>query len=317
MAKRIIFTAVVLIFFRTFVHAGDDNRTLSPDIAMFSAIHDSMTEVAKLVDLVPYERAELERSLAVIDSAKKYMTLAQQNAGYKAILRAEGSGYWLSVKHLQSSDSVLYRALQFVKKTANDPIIDSMLQAIGRDNLTAPVYKFQKEQLEASLKQSQVKLDRYEKKYGPKSARLNLAEAAVNLFVLRGCSLFGTGENGPGPLEFISAYSSSYVTAYDAEAKKTFDDIGVVSAFEIGLRYYFLREGWGEEGFCNILCKPGFATAGLLITGEEAGFLKSPFRGKEALGFFISWGGLKAGYTGGDNSRILLSRQFQVVPYLF
>lgn len=317
MAKRIVLSLAVLIVFWSSAFSQAGAGGLPDGIGLLSAIHDSMEIVPGLVDMSPYDKAELLRSVAVIDSAKRYFAAARQQAGYRTILRAESGDYWLSVKKLQSRDPELYHALQFVKRTANDDEMDSALSASGHPKLTAPVRVLQESQLIASIKQSQKKLNRYEKKYGPNSARLNPVESAFNFFVFRKCSLFGTGESGPGPLEFISSYSSSYVTAYDAETGKTFDDIGVVSAFEVGLRYYFLGENWGQEGFCNKLKKPGYATAGLLVTGEASGFFTWPLRGKESYGVFASWGGLKAGYIAGDNSRILLSRQFQIVPYLF
>jgi len=318
MAKRIAFVVIVLVIFQVFAFSQDGTRTVYDDIDLLSAIHDSMTVTSNLVELSTDSRKELVGSLSTIDSVRRYLVSVNKNTDYKTILRMEGSNYWLGVRQLRTENPPVYQALQFVKKVANDESVQSQLEAIGRLNLITPVViNLQRLQLKASLEQSREKLNRYEKKYGPGSARLNIAESAVNFFFLRNVPLFGTGDDGPGPLEFISAYSSSYVTAYNAETEKLFKDIGIVSALEIGVRYYFLGEGWGEEGFWNGIAKPGFATAGLLVTGEEAGFFKSPLKGKESYGLFLSWGGLKAGYIVGDNSRILLSRQFQVVPYLF
>lgn len=316
MAKRLVFVLAALICCRTFAPAQPAAGTLGENAALLSAVHDSMSQLAGLVKLAPEDSAELSRSLAAIDGSRRALAEAGGGAGYKTMLRAEGGDHWLGVANLMSAEPELFKALQFVKRTANDDTVDSLLAALGRPLLTAPVRELQESQLKASIQQSREKLVRYEKKYGPNSAGLNLAESAVNLFVLRGCRLFGTGENGPGPLEFISSYSSSYVSAVEAGSGKTLDDLGVFSAFELGLRCYFFGGNWGQGG-CQGVLKPGYATAGLLVTGEAGGFFKWPLRGRESYGIFASWGGFKAGYTAGPDRRVLLSRQFQLVPYLF
>jgi len=317
MAKRIVLGLAVLMACGTmaFPQAGDGKA--SDDFRLLSGIHDSMAIVIRLVKLDPGDSADLSRSLAVIDSAAGCLKGASFGAGYQVILRAKGTGYWLGVKSLMTSDPELYRALQFVKRTANDDEMDSTLTAAGRSGLTSPVFELQENQLKESINQSREKLGRYQKKYGPNSARLNLAESAFNFFVFRNVALFRTGDDGPGPLEFIASYSTAYVTAYDAKAQKMAKDLPVVSAFELGLRYYFLGKGWGEEGFWNGIKRPGYVTAGLMTAGDTPGFLIWPLRGKQSYGVFASWGGLKAGYMGGNEHRIVLSRQFQIVPYLF
>jgi hypothetical protein len=318
MAMRLILVSILLAGCVTVCAQAGQAGTVRGDIELLSAIHDSMALVSALAVPDTSIKSRLDRSLAAVDSVRSCLSSLYQSAGYKTVLRAKGAGYWMGVKDLQTNDPPVFDAVQYIKLTANDEEVQGRLDSLGRLNLVTPVtLRLQEEQLKASIKQSQQKLDRYQKKYGPNSGRLNLMESAFNFYLLRSLALFGTGEDGPGPLEFIASYSTAYVATYDAETKKMAKDLPVVSAFELGARYYFLGQGWGEEGFCNGILKPGYATAGLMITGDTGGFMTWPLRGKQSYGVFASWGGFKAGYIAGASHRVLLSRQFQVVPYLF
>ncbi len=292
------------------VVAGDAVLSLPQYVSLLGRVATSMMAVKAAVSLdsiAPGLGDTLAAEIIVIERfANKYSALNE----FKT------KAHWAEtdvVKHDLTNNRDLNNALdgvmEILKHLEGNPSVDNSTIAL-RDSLH--LYR-----LHYSYEAGMKKLQRYGKKYGPQSARLNPVDGMLNIFLLQYLPGFRPDSTGPGPLEFISAYSSSYVTAYNAETEKLFKDIGIVSALEIGVRYYFLGEGWGEEGFWKGIAKPGFATAGLLVTGEEAGFFKSPLKGKESYGLFLSWGGLKAGYIVGDNSRILLSRQFQVVPYLF
>ncbi|MBI5805147.1 hypothetical protein HZA73_03795 [candidate division TA06 bacterium] len=306
---RKIALCLVLLSLAGPVHAGD----AVPPLPLYVDLLGKVAQALRAVDdsshigfLGPGIVDTLAGKITIIESFKnKYSSLGD----FKT--KAHWSRTEVAKQDLTNDrelNNALDGVMEILKQLRNNPEIDSNTIALW-DSLQ--LYRLHYSQ-EAGLK----KLQRYENKYGPNSAQLNPVEGFLNIIVFQCLPGFKLNSQGPGPLEFISSYSSSYVTAYDAETGKTFDDIGVVSAFEIGLRCYFFGGSWGQQG-CKGILKPGYATAGLLITGEARGFFKWPLRGKESYGIFASWGGLKAGYIPGGNYRILLSRQFQLVPYLF
>lgn len=90
----------------------------------------------------------------------------------------------------------------------------------------------------------------------------------------------------------------------------------MVSLSEFGLRGYLFGEKWGRKGRIGLL-RPAFWTMGLAVASGEDGALKWPWKGETRLGGFVSWGELKVAHVAGDNQRLLVSRQFQLVPWAF
>lgn len=163
--------------------------------------------------------------------------------------------------------------------------------------------------LAESLEDSLEKLRRYERKFGPGSARLNGVEVLVN-FALQRVRAFGPDPRGwPGPLETVIAYTPTYLTINDGSAR-------LVSAGEFGLRHYFFGRAWGRGGLRG-LARPAFTTVGMVVAHEEDGGLRWPWKGDPRLGVFMPWGDIKVAYVGGEAQRVLVSRQFQLVPWVF
>ena len=204
------------------------------------------------------------------------------------------------------------KALEIVRDIANNDLKDALDEAVGRDRrreILQPLTDLHEETLSAALAESLERIRRYEVKFGPDSARLNLLEVGLN-FAIQGVPGFGPDDDGnPGPMEMLAAYSTTYLTEADEEAV-------MVSAAEFGLRCYFFARGWGQGGWMGYL-KPNHVSAGVLVAGSDDGPLVSPWEGEERVGAFLAWGGLKVGWVGGDDERVLASREFQVVPWVF
>lgn len=201
-------------------------------------------------------------------------------------------------------------AFLFVKNVTNG-FIRRQLDSARQETLLKPLDEFQTRELENALAERMRNLEMLEIKYGPNSAKLNVVEILVNHFLLRGIPAFGIdGEGRPGPLELVLAYSASYLTP--AWSKSDGTGVLITSAFEGGLRIYFLRPGWGRNALL-----PAYMTLGGLMGSKEEGALRNPFETTPDFGGFLSWGAVKAGVVFGDDTRFLLNRQFQFIPYLF
>ncbi len=208
--------------------------------------------------------------------------------------------------------SGLQVSLGIVRDIVNNdvaPLLDETTSAAYTDSVLAPFDQLHVVLLEQSLAESLERIRRYEVKFGPRSARLNLIEVGLN-YGFQWFPGFGPNDAGdPGPLEVIAAYSSYYLTTDE-------DDPTVVSSAEAGLRFYFFGESWGGDGWAGYF-KPNHASAGLLVANRSDGALQSPFADEPRFGAFLGWGGLKVGYLLGDESRIIVSREVQFVPWLF
>lgn len=202
-------------------------------------------------------------------------------------------------------------AISELKGLANNDLRDA-LKAAGRTDapaILAPVTRLQAAELQESIDNSVDILRKYERKFGPDSARLNGVEVFLN-YGLQRVPKFGPNAAGePGPLEAIASYSPTYMT-YTAGKSR------MISLSEFGLRRYFFGESWGKKGKLGLL-RPAFMTGGLAVASGDDGALKWPWKGKARLGGFFSWGELKVAYVGGDNQRFMVSRQFQLIPWAF
>lgn len=175
------------------------------------------------------------------------------------------------------------------------------------DSIDGPMEELQTRQLGIALKDKLERLRKFEIKFGPESAKLNLVEVGLNYWILGGLDWFGIDDGDtPGPLEMIAAYNTAYLTR-DAGSP-------LVSGAEVGVRIYVFAKGWGEG---NPL-KPAYLSLGALVSGEEDGVLQFPGEGGTRIGAFAAWGSVKAAWLFiGDNNRLLLTKQFQLIPFLF
>jgi hypothetical protein len=172
------------------------------------------------------------------------------------------------------------------------------------------VLELQTAETTASMKWDLEVLRRLERKYGPRSAKLNGLEVLV-AYSLQRTPGFGIDSTTgyPGPLEAVLAYSASYLTRSDEKMR-------LVSVAEIGLRRYIFAQGWGGPGRLSWL-RPGYISGGLAVAGESDDPLTSPTQGASRYGAFFGWGEIKVAYLAGDNKRLLVTQQVQIIPWVF
>lgn len=186
----------------------------------------------------------------------------------------------------QSGDSSVAGALTVITETAH-----SLLVLAARDSALA-------------------RLARYERKLGPTSAKLNLPETVLNYAAQRWVPGFAPrATTGPSPLELVASYVPTYATYADNKPQ-------AVSASEFGVRWYLFGDQFGATGFRGLLF-PSYWSAGALTVSDRNGALVWPWDGRTRTGAYLSWGTIKVGYVSGRRGSFILSRQTQIIPFVF
>ena len=75
-------------------------------------------------------------------------------------------------------------------------------------------------------------------------------------------------------------------------------------------------ERFGKSGMWGLVY-PSHWSMGVLVTGAQNGALEWPWSGATRTGAYLGWGSIKVGYAGGRSGKLLLTRQTQVVPFVF
>ncbi|MBC7894220.1 MAG: hypothetical protein H7066_02350 [Cytophagaceae bacterium] len=176
------------------------------------------------------------------------------------------------------------------------------------DRILAPLDALNFARRNISIGQSLEKLNRFERKYGPDAPQLNGVEVGLN-YVAQWIPLFLPNSEGwPSRFEIVGAYVPAYLTMVDSKAR-------AVTVAEVGLRSYIWRAGWGgKEG--GVL-RPGYLSFGVAVAGAQDGAFVSPLQGESRIGAFLGWGEAKVAFLGGDRKRVLVTRQFQAIPWVF
>lgn len=202
----------------------------------------------------------------------------------------------------------LVRVTRFELRRAMEARTPTPVSDDSVDLLLAPYDALQRLQLERGIGLSLEKLNRYERKYGPDAPQLNVVEVGLN-FVAQWFPAFRPDSLGwPSRLEVIASYVPTYLTAVDSRAQ-------AVTVAEVGFRSYLWKRGWG--GSTGSVLKPGYLSYGIAIAGDRDGAFVSPLRGTSRVGAFFGWGQTKLAVIGGARTRVLVTRQLQVVPWLF
>ena len=193
--------------------------------------------------------------------------------------------------------------LQRAMEARQPPVPDDSI-----DTILAPLTALHLSELEVSIAQSLEKLNRFERKYGPDSPRLNIVEVGLN-YVAQWVPIFKPNTEGwPSRFEVVTSYVPLYLTVVDGKARP-------VTVAELGLRSYVWQRGWGgSEGGA---LRPGYLSFGVAVAGDRDGAFVSPLKGTRRIGGFIGWGDIKLALLGGSERRLLLTRQFQMVPWVF
>lgn len=184
--------------------------------------------------------------------------------------------------------------------------------AVGNDSadrVLAPLDAFNAARRQRSMADSHEKLRRFERKYGPDAPVRNVAEVALNYAAQFVPGFKPSGEGWPSRAELIASYVPTYV-ALPRDGRSQ-----VVTVAEAGVRLYVWREGWG--GAEGGVLRPGFISLGVVAAGERDGALGAPWQGASRFGAFVGWGNAKVAVIGGRNTRVLVTRQVHVLPFVF
>lgn len=301
MAHRLARLVILLALFQPATAGAQASVTLRDIVAAMEEAR-ARSKVAADIDAELVAHLDVLRTSGMLDHTAAELAEATRIPRMSAIART-ASG---------TAPQKVVVALYEVKGLRNNEVREALEAATSREEarrVLAPVTAFQSAQLDLSIEDSERVLRMYERKFGPSSARLNGMEVLANYALQR---LPGFGPNAasePGPLEVIASYSPTYVTYADGEPR-------MVSVSEFGIRHYFFGERWGGSGLKGVI-RPAYMTAGLAVASEADGAMRWPWRGEARLGGFLSWGQLKVAYVAGDNQRLMLSRQFQIVPWAF
>lgn len=305
MAERLRHLVVGIVVAITLPSAASGQTTTLGDVV--SSI-EAASEQAGFASKRPELSTELRRHLETLKQSD-----LDRSVGDVSLLVSDGPRL-SALARLRSglSPVELDVALSEMSGIVENELRQDLQDAVGQSEATEilwPVTALYAELLDRSLEDSLEKLRRFERKFGPGSARLNGLEMAGN-YLLQDIRHFGPDDNGwPGPLELIASYSPTYATYAD-------DALTFVSVTEFGLRAYFFGPNWGHAGLRGLL-KPSYTTFGMAVASGQDGALRWPWQDDARIGAFFSWGDLKVAYVGGDNQRFMVSRQFQLVPWVF
>ena len=204
---------------------------------------------------------------------------------------------------LDSLTRLMAAELRFAMEARQPAVSDDSV-----DIILAPLTALNFARLNVSIEQSLEKLNRFERKYGPGAPQLNIAEVGLN-YLAQWVPLFQpNGEGWPSRWEVVASYVPTYLTIADEQVRP-------VTVGEVGLRGYLWRRGWG--GAAGGLLRPGYLSFGVAVAGARDGAFVSPLQGKARIGAFLGWGQAKIAVLGGSERRVIVTRQFQVVPWVF
>lgn len=204
---------------------------------------------------------------------------------------------------LDSLTRLTVAELRFAMEGREPPVSDDSV-----DIILTPLTALHLNTLNVSIEQSLEKLNRFERKYGPDAPRLNIVEVALNYAAQWVPLMRPTPEGWPSRWEVITSYVPTYLTIVDEKARP-------VTVGELGLRGYLWGRGWGgKEG--GVL-RPGYMSFGLTVAGARDGAFVSPLEGDARVGAFLGWGEAKIAVLGGSGRRVLVTRQMQLIPWVF
>jgi hypothetical protein len=209
--------------------------------------------------------------------------------------------------------------VEFLKTVSINELKEALVAAqVPTDrilSLREPVTAFQRQEIKMAYDRSRNRLFRYEQRYGKHAPDLNLLEAGV-AYALQGFYPFGPNESGPGSLEPVARYSTTWALAYMDKTVDLPREFTVAALWEIGLRWYWYSAPEARPSFLSLL-KPEFIAAGYATAASKRDWFffvnDEPFD----PGFFVDIGVFKVAMTFGDNDRVFIGRQFQIFPHVF
>jgi hypothetical protein len=296
-------------------------RGQSPDYTLEDVLV-SLRRAADTLDLARVSPAQ-DRALDSVSAMLRAAGASSLSIDALAKIIAKRHPSFSDVARLTSQPRVAYAQPWFVdalvrlRRLANTPNTGILRRdtTLTRTFL-APMDELGTKILETAQAANAEKLRRYEIKFGPESARLNIAEVVVNYLIERpSWSPLAPGENGPNPIEILTSYSTSGLTASHSLDNKL--RAHLVAGANAGLRYYRFNEKLVEGNALQNFISPRYFGAGAFFMGSQDRTLISPFETGHRTGAFLDWGAARAGFTVGHDWRIVLGVGKQILPYLF
>lgn len=242
-------------------------------------------------------------SRPALDSVKLQL-LADHYVSFRTVLRKQKTPL---VSPLEAA------ALDTLAMLMEQSLPGALNPILGRDStarLLDPLDAFNAARRSRSMAESNEKLKRFERKYGPGSPVRNGIEVGLN-YVAQFVPLFQPNAEGwPSRVELIASYVPTYVSVPTNEAKSR-----PVTVAEVGPRLFIWKPGWG--GAKGGVLRPGFVSFGVAVAGERDGALVSPFKGTSRFGGFFGWGNAKVAVIGGHAPRLLVTHTVHVIPFVF
>ena len=203
---------------------------------------------------------------------------------------------WNPQPHPAWAEPWFYDALVRLRRIANaagtgiGPRLVTAFGASVADHFIAPMDELETKILAFAQAKNAEKLRRYEIKYGPESARLNIAEVLINYIVARpSWSPLAPGEDGPSPFELVGMYTTSDLTGSRSDDKF---HPHVIGGAYTGVRYYRFRRGpMNTLGRIKaFLVAAASWRVGAFFIGSTDPSLISPFGNGHRTGGFLEWG---------------------------
>ena len=248
------------------------------------------------------DRPEVMRLPLSLVARPERVTGSERHAGFGFVSRAKRPA---NAPGLAEYDGPALDTLAMVMAQELPRALEPIVGEDSTDRLLEALEAFNFARRNVSIAQSLEKLRRYERKYGPGSPRLNGVEVLLNYGAQWLPGFRPNVEGWPGALEVVASYVPTYLTLVDGKGR-------AVSVGELGLRRYLWNKGFGSG-----LLKPGYLSLGVAVAGERDGAMASPLQGTSRVGAFFGWGEAKIAYVGGKEKRVLITRQIQLVPWVF
>lgn len=277
-------------------------RTLTlGDLLDSARVADSLAAPA-----APVRAKRAELSLRLTRAAlqpMKLMALGDAHADFVTVARRNYAA-------LTATEAAALDTLAAIMEEEVRAPLDTKVGRARAVPLMSPIDAFNAGRRNRSMLDSREKLARFERKYGPDAPTRNGAEVALNFVAQFVPGFRANKDEWPARSEIIASYVPTWLALPRDGGKTTAVTVG-----EAGFRLYIWRQGWGGRG--GGVLRPGFVSFGVLAAGERDGAFASPVKGASRFGGFVGWGAAKVGIIGGRNTRVLITRQVQLVPWVF
>jgi hypothetical protein len=159
--------------------------------------------------------------------------------------------------------------------------------------MLAPTFQLGRRVRDCATAKSDEKLRRIEIKYGEDSPSLNFVEVGANYLAQFVPKLGPTVDGWPSRYE------------------------NIVSAGQLGLRWYHWNPNWGSGSRIDQLKRPRHASFGAYAIGPDDRPLQKPWDKGNRFGAFVGWGDFHAAYVFEAPRRVLIGHGKLLIPYVF